>query len=50
MEAAGDHEEGRATTAVAAKRLSDHPKARLLDVLTTGELWAAEGEDWVAAG
>jgi predicted ATPase len=34
--------------AVAAKRLSEHPKARMLDVLTTGEFWTAEGEDWVA--
>jgi len=34
--------------AVAARRLSDHPKARLLDALTTGELWTAEGEAWVA--
>ena len=32
---------------VAARRLSDHPKARLLDVLTSGELWTAEGEAWV---
>lgn len=30
------------------KRLSDHPDAkRALDVLTTGELWDAEGESWV---
>ena len=30
------------------KCLSDHPDAkRALDVLTTGELWDAEGEDWV---
>ncbi|HEX4947322.1 MAG TPA: AAA family ATPase [Blastocatellia bacterium] len=30
------------------KRLSDHPDAkRALDVLTTGELWDAEGEAWV---
>ncbi len=30
------------------KRLSDHPDAkRALDVLTTGELWDAEGENWV---
>jgi predicted ATPase len=40
---------GRAASgAVTARRLADHPKARLLDVLTTGEFWAAEGEDWVA--
>jgi predicted ATPase len=32
---------------IAAKRLSDHPKARLLDALTTGEFWTAEGEEWV---
>jgi predicted ATPase len=31
------------------KRLSDHPDAkRALDVLTTGELWDAEGESWVS--
>ncbi|MCC6558192.1 MAG: AAA family ATPase [Polyangiaceae bacterium] len=35
--------------AVAAKRLRDHPKAHLLDALTTGEFWSAEGEDWVTA-
>jgi hypothetical protein len=30
------------------KRLSDHPDAeRALKVLTTGELWDAEGEEWV---
>ncbi|MBL8203568.1 MAG: AAA family ATPase [Blastocatellia bacterium] len=30
------------------KRLSDHPDAtRALDILTTGELWDAEGESWV---
>lgn len=33
--------------AIAARRLSEHPKAKLLDVLTTGEFWTAEGEDWV---
>ncbi len=33
-----------------AKRLSDHPDARrVLEVLTTGEFWSAEGEDWVVA-
>lgn len=32
---------------VAAKRLRDHPKADLLEALTTGEFWSAEGEDWV---
>jgi predicted ATPase len=33
---------------VAARRLSEHPKAqKYLDVLTTGEFWSAEGEDWV---
>jgi len=32
---------------VAAKRLTDHPKAELLQVLTAGELWTAEGESWV---
>ncbi|WP_437745046.1 ATP-binding protein [Sorangium sp. So ce1504] len=32
---------------VAARRLSEHPKAKLLDVLTSGELWTAEGEGWV---
>ncbi len=31
---------------VVAKPLSAHPKAGLLDVLTTGELWTAEGEGW----
>jgi predicted ATP-binding protein involved in virulence len=31
-----------------AKRLGDHPDAkRALDVLSTGEFWSAEGEDWV---
>jgi AAA domain, putative AbiEii toxin, Type IV TA system/AAA ATPase domain len=34
---------------ISAKRLSDHPKAGLLDVLTTGKFWAAEGEEWIAA-
>lgn len=33
---------------VAARRLSENPKAKLLDVLTSGELWTAEGEDWVS--
>lgn len=32
------------------RSLADHPKARLLDVLSTGEFLGAEGEDWVAAG
>jgi len=33
-----------------SKRLSDHPDAkRSLEVLTTGEFWSAEGEDWVAS-
>lgn len=33
-----------------ARRLSDHPDAeRALEVLTTGEFWSAEGEDWVVA-
>jgi putative AbiEii toxin of type IV toxin-antitoxin system len=32
---------------VAARRLSEHPKAQLLSVLTSGELWTAEGEGWV---
>lgn len=32
-----------------ARRLSDHPDAeRALGVLTAGELWTAEGEDWIA--
>jgi predicted ATP-binding protein involved in virulence len=31
-----------------SKRLSDHPNAkRALEVLTTGEFWSAEGEQWV---
>ncbi len=31
-----------------SKRLSDHPDAkRAIDILTTGELWDAEGESWV---
>jgi predicted ATPase len=31
-----------------ARRLSEHPKAEYaLEVLTTGELWGAEGEAWV---
>lgn len=30
------------------KRLSDHPRAgEALEVLTTGEFWSAEGEEWV---
>lgn len=33
---------------VAARRLSDHPKVRLMKVLTSGEFWSAEGEAWVA--
>ena len=33
-----------------ARCLSDHPDAeRALEVLTTGEFWSAEGEDWVVA-
>ncbi|WP_437782911.1 AAA family ATPase [Sorangium sp. So ce1097] len=32
---------------VAARPLSEHPKAKALDVLTSGELWTAEGEEWV---
>jgi predicted ATPase len=35
--------------AITARRLRDHPKVELLDVLTAGEFWAAEGEDWAAA-
>ena len=32
-----------------AERLSEHPKAdRMLKVLTTGEFWSSEGENWVA--
>lgn len=38
----------RADGSVAAKNMRDHPKIDMLDVLTTGELWTAEGEDWVA--
>jgi predicted ATPase len=31
-----------------SRRLADHPNAvRALEVLTTGEFWSAEGEDWV---
>lgn len=31
-----------------ARRLSEHPDSeRALEVLTTGEFWSAEGEDWV---
>ena len=30
------------------KRLSDHPRAgEALEILTTGEFWSAEGEEWV---
>lgn len=30
------------------KQLSDHPKAKeALEILSTGEFWSAEGEDWV---
>lgn len=33
---------------VHTKRLSEHPDAdRALDVLTTGEFWSAEGEEWI---
>ncbi len=33
-----------------AKKLSEHPDAdRALEVLTTGEFWSAEGEDWVVS-
>ncbi len=33
-----------------ARRLSDHPEAeQALEILTTGEFWSAEGEDWVLA-
>ena len=32
----------------AAKRLSDHPDVqRVKGVLTTGEFWSAEGEEWI---
>lgn len=31
-----------------AKRLNEHPDSdRALDILTTGEFWSAEGEDWI---
>lgn len=31
-----------------AKRLNEHPDSdRALDILTTGEFWSAEGEEWV---
>jgi len=34
-----------------ARALSEHPKAKkALEVLTTGEFWSAEGEDWVVPG
>lgn len=33
--------------AVVAKRLDDFPDARLRAMLSTGELWIAEGDDWV---
>lgn len=34
-----------------SKRMSDHPDAkRSLEVLTTGEFWSAEGEQWVLGG
>jgi ABC-type transport system involved in cytochrome c biogenesis ATPase subunit len=33
---------------VAARKLSDHPRAKeALSVLTTGEFWSSEGEDWL---
>lgn len=34
---------------VGARRMTEHPKAAMLDVLTTGELWTSEGESWAAA-
>jgi predicted ATPase len=33
---------------VVARPFSEHPKAKLMEVLTSGELWSAEGEDWVS--
>jgi putative AbiEii toxin of type IV toxin-antitoxin system len=33
--------------AIAAKRLSDFPDERLQRLLSTGELWLSEGDDWV---
>ncbi len=42
---------GRGTDGrVAARRLRDHPNAQLFEVLTSGELWTAEGEGWVLGG
>jgi predicted ATPase len=36
---------------VAAKRLADNPRAdEAMRVLTTGEFWSTEGEDWTAEG
>ena len=33
-----------------AKRLSDHPEAdEWLKILSTGEFWGAEGEEWILA-
>jgi predicted ATPase len=32
---------------IAAKRLSDFPDERLRSMLSTGELWLSEGDDWV---
>jgi hypothetical protein len=29
------------------KRLLDHPQAKLLGELSTGEFWSSVGEDWV---
>lgn len=34
--------------AVVAKRLDEFPDGRLVDMLSTGELWMSEGDDWVS--
>jgi hypothetical protein len=33
---------------IAARRLDDFPDERLKQMLSTGELWMSEGEDWIA--
>ena len=39
----------QAEEGVAARKLSDHPRAKeALEVLTTGEFWTSEGESWVS--
>jgi len=36
-----------ANDAIVAKRLDEFPDERLQSMLSTGELWISEGDDWV---